>query len=382
MVFHLLAVSVDHSLCIHPIFSKAYLFSNILHLSSHGSQHIIPLLTLNNIVHLPLCGNGTLPHRKQPFPINNRLKLLLVNANSIRIHPLRLQILHVIIQQFIQRLCLELPPRTTPRLAKVTPHNRHPLQLFFRNLLLHHLDIDTVHREQPVNGHWSILPDAMTPIHRLGVLMGVPIGVEDDARVGGGKVDSQSSRAGGEEEDEVAIVAVVAGASFSGGFLRVEDVHLALALVDFGGAVDAAVFPLTVQEIILNDIQQGGHLAEDEYLVFVPVKPVQHAIQQRKLATRPNQQLRMSTPHMRPRHRINRLPKHERMIAILAMIHLLVRLTQRPCTLNALLEEYIPQHPLIDHFGVSILQFGHAGVDDHFFFGGHVFEDVHFDAAE
>mmetsp|Transcript_24470 Transcript_24470/g.52910 ORF Transcript_24470/g.52910 Transcript_24470/m.52910 type:complete len:611 (+) Transcript_24470:546-2378(+) len=222
----------------------------------------------------------------------------------------------------------------------------------------------------------------MTPIHRLAVLMRIPIRIEDDTRVGRGEVDSQPSRASAQEKHKVSVVAVVARSSLPCGLFGVENIHLALPFVNVGGAVDAAILPAAVEQVILDDVEEGSHLAENEDLVFVPVQPLQHAIQQGKLSARANEELGMRAAHVRPRDGIDGLAEHERVVAILAVIHLLVRLAQRPRAFYTLVEEYVPQHALFDHFGVSFLQFGHARVDDHFLFGGHVRQHVHFDATE
>ena len=46
------------------------------------------------------------------------------------------------------------------------------------------------------------LPDAVRARHRLHVVLRVPVGVEDDARVGGDQVDAEAARARREQEGE------------------------------------------------------------------------------------------------------------------------------------------------------------------------------------
>mmetsp|Transcript_24744 Transcript_24744/g.52487 ORF Transcript_24744/g.52487 Transcript_24744/m.52487 type:complete len:705 (-) Transcript_24744:568-2682(-) len=367
----------------HSAYSFDQLFPNTSfhHLTSHGTQHI-PLVSINNIVHFALRGNCTSSLSKQPFPIHDRLKFIIINADCIRIHSLILQILDVVVKQFIQRLGLELTTGARARLAKVTPHNSHSLQLLFRNLFFHHFNVNTVDRKQSIHCHWSILPDTMAPIHGLTILMRIPIGIKDDARVSRGQVDSQPSRTCAKEEYKVTVVAVVAGAILPPSLFSIIDVHLTLTFVNFSRAVNAAIFPLAVEEVILDDVKQGGHLTKDENLVFVPEQSFQHAIQQCKLAAGTNKQLRMSTSHVRPRCWIDRLAKHERMVAILTMIHLLIRLTQCACGFNTLIEKNVTKHSLFNHFGVSILQFGHASIHDHFLFRRHVRQHILLDTAQ
>ena len=114
--------------------------------------------------------------------------------------------------------------------------------------------------------------------------MRVPVRVEYYASVGAGEVDPQAAGSGGEEEDEVPVVVVVAGAVGAVGLLGVEGVHLALALVDLGAAVDAAVLPGAPDEVVLDDGEDLGHLGEDKDLVLLLVELREHPVEEVELS--------------------------------------------------------------------------------------------------
>lgn len=101
------------------------------------------------------------------------------------------------------------------------------------------------------------LPDAVAPVLGLEVLLRVEVGVEQDDRVGGGEVDALPARAGGEEEDAVRRVVV-------------EVVDLVAAALLGDGAVDAADVPAAeLPAVVLEDVELGGELREDQDLVVV-----------------------------------------------------------------------------------------------------------------
>mmetsp|Transcript_3158 Transcript_3158/g.7492 ORF Transcript_3158/g.7492 Transcript_3158/m.7492 type:complete len:407 (+) Transcript_3158:1050-2270(+) len=87
-----------------------------------------------------------------------------------------------------------------PVVRSVRIHRSLEAELLVRSL--HHLRLIRVAGHQPEDLHLAALPDAVRPRHGLHVILRVPIGVEDDARVRCGQVDPQAARARGEEEDE------------------------------------------------------------------------------------------------------------------------------------------------------------------------------------
>ena len=64
-----------------------------------------------------------------------------------------------------------------------------------------HLTLHRVRRSESKDVHGFRLADAVTTIHRLHVLVRIPVAVVDDHRVGRREVDPQTTRASGEQED-------------------------------------------------------------------------------------------------------------------------------------------------------------------------------------
>lgn len=179
--------------------------------------------------------------------------------------------------------------------------------------------------------------------------MRVPVTVKNYARVSCGKVDAHTTSASAQKEDKVSVVRVVPRAAFTSGFLRVEHVHLPLTLINICRSIDTTILPLSVQEVVLYDVQETRHLAEDEDLMLILVEAIKHAVQKSELSRRAYKQLGVSASQVRTRSRIDRLSEHEGVIAVLAVVHLLVRLAKRSGRLDPLIEEYIPQHTLFNH---------------------------------
>ena len=92
----------------------------------------------------------------------------------------------------------------------------------------------------------------MAARHALQVVLRVPVGVEDDDRVGGGQVDADAARARREQEEERARCRVR------------EAVDCLLALILTHRAVEALITPSTRIYQILNQIQQLCKLREEE----------------------------------------------------------------------------------------------------------------------
>mmetsp|Transcript_14155 Transcript_14155/g.36672 ORF Transcript_14155/g.36672 Transcript_14155/m.36672 type:complete len:348 (+) Transcript_14155:1754-2797(+) len=57
--------------------------------------------------------------------------------------------------------------------------------------------------DKAVDVHRVLLPDAVRTAHGLQVVLGVPVRVKDDDRVGGGEVDAEAARTRGEQEGKV-----------------------------------------------------------------------------------------------------------------------------------------------------------------------------------
>ena len=249
-----------------------------------------------------------------------------------------MQVLDIIRKKLVEPVTREFTSRSATSLAEVTADDGHALEFLLGDLLLHHLDIDRVDGQKTVNRNRTVLTDAMATVHGLRILVRVPIGVENDARVGRGEVDAQTTSTGTQQEDEVSVVGIVSRPSLSGRLLGVEDVHLPLAIIDLGTTVNTAVLPLAEEKVILNNIQEGRHLTEDEDLVLVMEQTLQHSIEEGKLATGTDEELRVSRTEVDAGGRIDRLTKEEGMVSILPLIHLLVGLTEAASLLDTLVE--------------------------------------------
>ena len=97
--------------------------------------------------------------------------------------------------------------------------------------------LDRVHRHQPQHSHFVLLPDAMRSILSLLILMWIPIGVEQNDRVGLLKVQADTTGARREEKDET-IDAVV-----------VEVLQQFASIVGLGRAVQTKIGVATIGEV-------------------------------------------------------------------------------------------------------------------------------------
>ena len=120
--------------------------------------------------------------------------------------------------------------------------------------------------------HHLGLPDAMHARHRLQVDLRVPVGVEEDARVGGLAVDAEAARARRHEEAEPAAAH------------HVEGVDVDRALHAVCGAVEAAVLVLAVVEEVFEQVQRRGELREEDDAVAGAVELVEEPVEQLELA--------------------------------------------------------------------------------------------------
>ena len=85
---------------------------------------------------------------------------------------------------------------------------------------------------------------------------------------------------------------------------------------------------------------------------------------------------------MHPRGGIDRFSKQKGVIGILAVIHLLVGLTEGSTIFNALGNQSVTQGSLFNHFSISRLEFATTAIDHHFLFGWHFFEDILLDSPK
>ena len=69
----------------------------------------------------------------------------------------------------------------------------HLLKLPLSSGPLHNLLVDGVGCDQSVDHHWLGLPDSVTSVLCLEILLGIPVTVIDDASVGRRQVDAETS---------------------------------------------------------------------------------------------------------------------------------------------------------------------------------------------
>jgi hypothetical protein len=78
----------------------------------------------------------------------------------------------------------------------------------------------------------------------------------------------------------VAIVSHVSASVLSAGRFGIKDIHSRLSIVNVGGSINTAVFPLSETQVIFDNVENLRHLTKNEDLVSILVKPLQHAIHQ------------------------------------------------------------------------------------------------------
>jgi hypothetical protein len=115
------------------------------------------------------------------------------------------------------------------------------------------------------------LPNPVTPVLGLLVVVGVEVEVMEDDCVGGCQVDAKSSGLGGEDEDEDAVVGVVL-------------VNQNLTFLYWGGPVQSEVLVTPDPQVLLHDVQHHGELSEDQNPVVFLLHSGQQVIQDGKLA--------------------------------------------------------------------------------------------------
>eukprot|EP00951_Prasinocladus_malaysianus_P020726 scaffold170102_cov49-Prasinocladus_malaysianus.AAC.2 len=99
-----------------------------------------------------------------------------------------------------------------------------------------------------------------------------PVRVKHDDRVGGLQVEPQPSGPGGEHEEEVR------------GVLLVELGHIVAAVLRVGGPVQAHVQVAAHLQVVLQDVELAGHLAEEQHAVARRLELGQDVVQDEHLA--------------------------------------------------------------------------------------------------
>ena len=122
----------------------------------------------------------------------------------------------------------------------------------FNDLLL-----DTVLRDESVDGDISLLADSVGSVHGLQVDLRVPVRVKHDHDVGCMQVDAQSTSPGREDEDLLVTVRL----------LEIIDSGVSIKLR--GLPVESAVLVASDAKEIIQDIHEFSHLREDKDLVVL-----------------------------------------------------------------------------------------------------------------
>ncbi len=124
----------------------------------------------------------------------------------------------------------------------------------------------------------------------------VPVRVVEDDGVGRGEVHAHAARARGDEEDEEV------------GPGGVEAAQVEAALHAVGGAVEARVLVAAEEAVVLQDVEHGGELREEEDAVAVRLELGEHAVEEAELPR--------GLHHLLPR-RVLRVRQQVRVVAAL-----------------------------------------------------------------
>jgi hypothetical protein len=96
--------------------------------------------------------------------------------------------------------------------------------------------------------------------------------------------------------------------------------HL-LSLLDRHGAIDVAVVVAFVVQVSLQQIQQFGHLREDQNFVMAFVEPSEESIQEFEFPRDEMEQGRVDVREVLPSRGVSRLTEEKRMVANFAELH-------------------------------------------------------------
>ena len=132
--------------------------------------------------------------------------------------------------------------------------------------------------DEPVDDDWASLSNSVAPVLRLQVLLRVPIGVVDDARVGCRQVDPQATGAGADQEQHGLLVGE-------------KPLDFGLPIVKLGPSVQLAVPEPLHYKTFGNEVKDSGELAEDEHFVAATGELFQKLMENLHFATTVNQYL-------------------------------------------------------------------------------------------
>ena len=130
--------------------------------------------------------------------------------------------------------------------------DHHPIQPQLHRRPLHDLLVDGVLGDHPEHLDLLLLTDSVRPIHGLQVHLRVPVGVKNDDDVGSVEVDAQSAGPRRQHEDEL------------GRARSVVLLDLRVPVLVGRLTVDTTVAVATVPTVVLENVENSGHLCEDE----------------------------------------------------------------------------------------------------------------------
>jgi len=105
-------------------------------------------------------------------------------------------------------------------------------------------------RDETVDGDSIFLSEAIGPFARLGVGLGVPIGVVEDDSIGACQIQSYPARLCGHQHAKI-------------GFVRVEAIHHGLSMCHVGVPVHSTKLPFLRSHKGLDDVQHLFPLAKN-----------------------------------------------------------------------------------------------------------------------
>mmetsp|Transcript_8845 Transcript_8845/g.30409 ORF Transcript_8845/g.30409 Transcript_8845/m.30409 type:complete len:769 (-) Transcript_8845:151-2457(-) len=150
-------------------------------------------------------------------------------------------------------------------------HERVQLELLVR--LLDDLLFDGVLRAEPVHVNLLLLANSVSAVHGLQVHLRVPVRVVQDDDIGGVQVDSEATCPRGKQEGKLLRV---------GGVVRIDAL---LPVLSRGVSVNPAVLVPPKEHVVLEDVEQAGHLGEDKDARTLLLQPGQELVQQDHLSS-------------------------------------------------------------------------------------------------
>ena len=211
-----------------------------------------------------------------------------------------------------------LPAYASARRHAPTAVRHHRLlQAQLQTRALEHRRLVRPARDEAIHAHRLRLPNPVAARLRLHVVLRVPVGVEDDHRVGRGERDAHAACARAQQKAEHVAVLVV------------ERADRLLAGIASDRAIDPRVGVASEAQIALQQVQHRRELAEDQNAVAFRLQLAQQLMQQHHLPARLDQRVLRQVLELHPLrllqlfalHFLDSL-QHVRVVAALPELHL------------------------------------------------------------